>query len=277
MAEDESRAPFATRLAFFDGRAILRLGLWTLAAGVAVALAVLVGSSETGLRRMALAFATVQGVQTSSQERDAGARDNGEMRRLSESLKQITIDRNRMAARLEAIEHHLDDLTGSINRSNMPAPAAEKAPPPAPAETATSPVPAPASTTVASNPAPSANTNSLVPPQKAPVVVTAPDTPPTEPASTAKVEFGVDLGSAQTIDGLRVLWTSAKGRHGALLEGMRPIIAIREGSRPGSMELRLVVGPLPSAALAGRLCVVMTAAGAICQPAVFDGQRLALR
>lgn len=106
--------------------------------------------------------------------------------------------------------------------------------------------------------------------------MTAPEAPPPEPPVT-KVDFGVDLGSAQTVDGLRALWTQVKAKHGTLLEGMRPIVSIRENSKPGSMELRLVVGPIPSAALAARLCVVMNAAGAICQPAVFDGQRLALR
>jgi hypothetical protein len=94
---------------------------------------------------------------------------------------------------------------------------------------------------------------------------------------TAKVDFGVDLGSAPTLEGLRALWLSSKSRHATLLDGLRPIISIREHSKPGSMELRLVAGPIATAALAARLCAVLTTVGAICQPAVFDGQRLALR
>lgn len=283
MAEDETRAPFATRMPFFDGAAFLRLGLWTVAAGVAVTLAVLIGSSDLGLRRIAQTFASIQGMPASPQARDEGPRDvaprdNGEMQRLSESLSQITTDRNRMIARLEAIEHHLDDLTGSINRSAPPARASENIlPPPPPTETATAPVLAASNVPAASNP-PSKVVSVPAPAvQQAPVVAPAQEAPPAETPPTAKVDFGVDLGSAQTVDGLRVLWTAAKGRHGALLEGMRPIIAIRESARPGNMELRLVVGPIPTAALAARLCIVMTAAGAVCQPAVFDGQRLALR
>ena len=279
MAEDETRAPFATRMALFDGAAFLRLGLWTVAAGVAVALAVLIGSSELGLRRIAQTFASIQGMPASPQARDAPPRDNGEMQRLSDSLSQITTDRNRMLARLEAIERHLDDLTGSINRSGAPARASENIPPapPPPAETPTTPVAGPSNPPVALNSASNVASAPAPAVQQAPVVAPAQEAPPADTPPTAKVDFGVDLGSAQTVDGLRVLWTAAKGRHGALLEGMRPIIAIRESSRPGNMELRLVVGPLPSAALAARLCIVMTAAGAICQPAVFDGQRLALR
>ena len=50
-----------------------------------------------------------------------------------------------------------------------------------------------------------------------------------------------------------------------------------EGQKPGAIELRLVVGPLPNASIAARLCAALSAAGQSCQPAVFDGQRLALQ
>jgi len=55
------------------------------------------------------------------------------------------------------------------------------------------------------------------------------------------------------------------------------VIAIREGAKPGSMELRLVAGPLANASIAARLCAALAAAGQSCQPTVFDGQRLALQ
>jgi len=90
-------------------------------------------------------------------------------------------------------------------------------------------------------------------------------------------EFGLDLGSATTVEALRTAWTAALRRHGPLLEGLRPIVQMRERPRPGGMELRLIAGPVPNAAAAARLCVSMTAAGAICAPAVFEGQRLAVR
>jgi hypothetical protein len=41
--------------------------------------------------------------------------------------------------------------------------------------------------------------------------------------------------------------------------------------------LRLVIGPLGNAAAAARLCGKVANAGLSCQPAIFDGQRLALR
>ena len=73
------------------------------------------------------------------------------------------------------------------------------------------------------------------------------------------------------------MWSNLKGTQPAMLEGLRPVIAIREGARPGSMELRLVAGPLANASIAARLCAALAAAGQSCQPTVFDGQRLALQ
>jgi len=62
-----------------------------------------------------------------------------------------------------------------------------------------------------------------------------------------------------------------------VLEGLRPLIMVREGPKPGAIELRLVAGPLANASIAARLCAAFSAAGQTCQPAVFDGQRLALQ
>ena len=270
MAEEELRALNA-RNTHSEGRGLLRLGLWTLAAMIAIATAFLFGTSETGLRRLASAFSNVQALPPQRQV----ARDDVEMQKLSENLRQIDSDRVRMVARLEAIERHLDEITGSINRVNAPPAAAPDNPPAADSSPA----------------APTAGPPAVVPPgaivpatppkqgqaaQPAPAAdVANTETPPS--TSPPKADFGVDLGSAQTVDGLRMLWTQVKAKHGALLEGMRPIIVIREPARAGAMELRLVVGPIPTASLAAKLCIAMNAAGALCQPAVFDGQRLALR
>jgi hypothetical protein len=54
-------------------------------------------------------------------------------------------------------------------------------------------------------------------------------------------------------------------------------MSIREGAKPGMLELRLVAGPLGNAVAAARMCATLTAAGLTCQPAIFDGQRLALK
>jgi len=92
-----------------------------------------------------------------------------------------------------------------------------------------------------------------------------------------KTEFGVDLGTNATIEGLRALWARLKANQPGLLEGLRPVMALREGPRGGAPELRLIAGPLANASVAARLCAALGAAGQACQPAVFDGQRLALQ
>jgi hypothetical protein len=92
-----------------------------------------------------------------------------------------------------------------------------------------------------------------------------------------KTEFGVDLGSAPSMAGLRNLWQSLKDAHGPLFEGLRPVMVLREGTRPGTIELRLVAGPLANAGAAARLCAALSASGLGCQATVFDGQRLALK
>ena len=90
---------------------------------------------------------------------------------------------------------------------------------------------------------------------------------PTAAESVAtKTEFGVDLGGNATIDGLRTLWSNLKTSQPAMLEGLRPVIAIREGQKPGAIELRLVAGPLANASIAARLCAALAAAGQSCQP-----------
>jgi len=96
-------------------------------------------------------------------------------------------------------------------------------------------------------------------------------------AVAIRTDFGVDLGSASSIEGLRQLWASLKANQSSLLEGLRPIMTVRENARPGALELRLVAGPLANAGLAARLCAALSSAGRSCEPAVFDGQRLALR
>jgi hypothetical protein len=77
------------------------------------------------------------------------------------------------------------------------------------------------------------------------------------------------------VEGLRNLWTAIKGTQAPLLEGLRPVVAVRDGAKPG-VELRLVAGPLANAGVAAKLCAALTDAGLTCAPAVFDGQRLAL-
>ncbi|MGH9697159.1 MAG: hypothetical protein ACRD5Z_23650, partial [Bryobacteraceae bacterium] len=91
-----------------------------------------------------------------------------------------------------------------------------------------------------------------------------------------RTEFGIDVGGANSVNGLRALWRGLlKSRSNAALTTLRPIIVIRENSNGLGMQLRLVAGPLTDAAAAAKICAGMLANERPCETAVFDGQRLA--
>ena len=93
-----------------------------------------------------------------------------------------------------------------------------------------------------------------------------------------RTEFGVDLGTANSVNGLRALWRGLlKSRSNALLTALRPIIVIKEATGGLGMQLRLVAGPLNDAGAAARICAVLTENKRPCETAIFDGQRLSLQ
>ena len=97
-------------------------------------------------------------------------------------------------------------------------------------------------------------------------------------AALRRTEFGVDLGSANSVNGLRMLWLGLlKSRTNAPLAALRPIIVVRESAKGLGMQLHLVAGPLNDAGAAARICAVMTENKRSCETAIFDGQRLSLK
>jgi hypothetical protein len=130
----------------------------------------------------------------------------------------------------------------------------------------------------------------LVVPEQPPEIITAapgtialaPATP--DPASgnpsgetpALRTEFGVDLGGASSVDGLRALWRAVLASNGPTLSALRPIIVVKERNGPG-MQLRLVAGPLSDAAAAARICAILAESQRVCETSVFDGQRLAMK
>jgi hypothetical protein len=93
-----------------------------------------------------------------------------------------------------------------------------------------------------------------------------------------RTEFGVDVGGANSLNGLRALWRGLlKSRSNAALATLRPIVVIREGSGGLGMQLRLVAGPLDDAAAAAKICAGLIENERPCETTVFDGQRLAMK
>jgi len=247
---------------------LARLGAWISLATLAVMLVFFVARTETGIRRIAALLGPAEAARTSKAPQLANrpSDQEAEQRRLAEAVRTLTADRDRLAARLTILERNLDEVTGSI----PPAAAASRLPQVPVPGVATSPLPAPAASPAqASQPAPTNQTRIAA-------GHLATGSGPGDSVAT-RTEFGVDIGGNASIEGLRSLWSTLKSGQPALLDGLRPIVAVREGQKPGALELRLIAGPLPNASIAARLCAALSSAGQACQPAVFDGQRLALQ
>jgi hypothetical protein len=88
--------------------------------------------------------------------------------------------------------------------------------------------------------------------------------------------YGADIGSASSIKTLQTRWTGLHSAHPQLFDGLHPSVTLRENARSRRTELRLVIGPLPNAEAAARLCTALAAFKQPCQPTMFDG-RLALQ
>lgn len=295
-------------------RSALKFVAWGSVAASAAAVVILVAQTDAGAQRLARilsgparAAADSRPVEKVNPLAARLAETESQAARLAETVRRLTADRDKVAARLDALESNLD-VTGSVRN---PAPAREPAPASAGANLTASGNPPtgapPAAPAAPANPTvtPPQQVASLPPPVAAevptqrpgaiialpPALLAPPAAPPaaeltnpgavTGPAADSvatKTEFGVDLGGDRTVDALRALWVSLRaGKHAALFAGLRPLVAIRDGGKPNIVELRLVVGPLVNAGAAARLCGTLAAAGLACQPTVFDGQRLALR
>jgi hypothetical protein len=166
-----------------------------------------------------------------------------------------------------------------------PAPTAPAATPPTPA------MPLMAAKSMLAPPDPGAQ--KLIEPEK-PVVAKAEDSPApnamasaaqTQPeasdsaslqAAVQRTEFAVDIGSANSIGGLRALWRGLTKSNPELVE-LHPIIMVKESATGLGMQLRLAAGPLTDAAAAAKICAALIESQRTCETTVFDGQRLAMK
>ncbi|WP_407183084.1 hypothetical protein [Bradyrhizobium centrosematis] len=91
-----------------------------------------------------------------------------------------------------------------------------------------------------------------------------------------QTRFAIDLGGANSIDGLRALWRGVT-KSNPEIATLRPIIMIKEGTSGLGMQLRLGAGPLVNAAAAAKFCATLAENDRHCETTVFDGQRLSMR
>lgn len=266
-----------------DFYALLWLGGWGAAAAIALSALVLTSQTPTANERLRSIFAVNEPAAV-AQMPPRVAQLESETRMLMEQVRTLSADRDRLNGRIALLESSIDDMTGTIKRQAAVTAAAlaAKTAPPAPDSTATKPA-AQASVPAANAPAPPPVVAAVTTEPKADSAPTsAVPLPPgraTQPAVEAEPpassEFGLDLGWASTLDGVRQRWATVKANFGPLLSGMHPLAA--PDRRQGKSGYRLVVGPLPNGPAATGLCAHFNAAHTACRSVKFDGEQIAQR
>jgi hypothetical protein len=88
-----------------------------------------------------------------------------------------------------------------------------------------------------------------------------------------RIEFGIDLGSAPSIDRLKDRWVAMRDLYGATLDKLEPK-AVFGRTRDGAVELRLLAGPFPNAEGAVKACASLQTEKTTCEPRPFEGESL---
>jgi hypothetical protein len=250
---------------------------WGLAAAAALSLAVLTGRDDTTPQWLAGLFAALHSQQSAVRSFDA----EGAARQLAQALRSLADDRDRLATRLNAFEREMRDMNAGIKQQIEAAKAdAIKTAKQAPAWPDSAP---PVPMTLADiavmvkriSPAP-ANAADTTPPPAASSTNTAEPAPPDTTGSVGQ-SYGVDLGTASTIKTLNQRWVSLRTAHPQLFEGAQPVVSVKQNPRTGRTELHLIVGPYANAETAAQFCDFVVPFHVNCQPAMFDGSRLALQ
>jgi hypothetical protein len=259
-----------------DFSALLWLCGWGAATAVALSALAITSQTQTATDRLRSIFA-VREPTAVAQMPPRIAQLELETQMLTEQVRALNADRDRLAGRIALLQSSVDDMTGAIKRqaaataavlaARAAAPASQPQPSIAPAMASATPVTA----------APEAKTDSVItssvplPPERAAAAQASAG--PQAAASTN--EFGLDLGGASTLDGVQQRWTTVKANFGPLLSNLHPLAAPER--RQGKPGYRLVVGPLPNSPAATGLCAHFNAAHTPCRAVKFEGEQIAQR
>jgi hypothetical protein len=246
LAPADLKKPAVTVRVTMQG--LWRLVMWGSTTATAMLIAVLASRSVVGAQRVEVAMTALGGSSVAHAKPGQTARPSdplAESKRLADAVTALAADDDQIKSRLAAVEHDIADVTGSITRQ-VQSVKATTAQPPWPDGP---PVPA-------------------TPAAIAAVIA---------PALLLPMEYGVDIGSALSIQALRARWAGIHAAHPQLFDGLVPTVTLREIPRSNRPELRLVVGPLVSADAATRLCTSLTSYRLFCEPTIFAGQHLALQ
>jgi hypothetical protein len=249
---------------------------WGLAAAAALGVAVLSSRDDATPQKVAALFSSLRW-QSPPVEHSFDA--EAAARQLAQAIRSLAEDRDKLAARLGATEHEMRDMSGAIKQQIEAAKAeairtAKQAPP---WPDSAPPVPmtlADVAVMVKTvSPAPPSATD---PPSATAATTTAEQAPPDTTASLGQA-YGVDLGTASTMKTLHHRWVALRTAHPQLFEGIQPVVSVKQNSRTGRTELHLIVGPYANAETAAQFCDFVVPFHVNCQPAMFDGSRLALQ
>jgi hypothetical protein len=262
----------------FTMEQLWRQVVWGCIAAAALLLAILAGFTEAGAQRVVLVLSSLSSAASTSQHTTqaqapapSAARSPDSdllVRQLTQTVRGLTEDRDRIVKRLAAMERNVDDITGSISQQIE---AAKASNPPA-----VEPWVAIANTALLTTPEATLPAGWEATPQPNPPEPPAAQPPPEPVQEAPSAPYAVEIGSASSIKALHARWVAIRSGHLQLFDGLTPVVAVRENPHSHKTELRLVVGPLANAAAAAQLCASLTALRLSCVPTMFDGRNVAL-
>jgi hypothetical protein len=194
---------------------------WGLAAATALGIAVLGSRDDDAPQRFAALFSSLRSQEQAARSFDAETA----ARQLAQAVRSLADDRDKLATRLNALDHEMRDMSGAIKqqieaakseaiKTAKQAPPWPESAPPVPMTLADVAVmvktvsPAPAG--VAEPPSPSVATSATNTDEHAP-----PDT-----TASLGQAYGADLGTASTMKTLHHRWASLRAAHPQLFEGI---------------------------------------------------------
>jgi hypothetical protein len=243
---------------------------WGLATAAALSVALL--SSRDDMAPQWLA-----GMLSSLHARELGAHSfdaETAARQLAQALRSLADDRDRLAIRLNAVEHEMRDLSGTIklqiDAAKTDAIKTAKQAPPWP--DSAPPVPM-----TLADVAVMVKRISPAPGSAADSATNTAEQALADASGSLGQAYGVDLGTASTIKTLHQRWATLRTAHPQLFEGVQPVVSVKQNARTGRTELHLIVGPYANAESAAQFCDYVVPFHVNCQPAMFDGSRLALQ
>ena len=229
---------------------------WGLAAATALGIAVLGSRDDDAPQKVRgpVFIATLAGT-----GRRADFDAETAARQLAQAVRSLADDRDKLATRLNALDHEMRDMSGAIKqqieaakseaiKTAKQAPPWPESAPPVPMTLADVAVmvktvsPAPAG--AAEPPSPSVATSATNTDEHA-----SPDT-----TASLGQAYGADLGTASTMKTLHHRWASLRAAHPQLFEGIQPVVSVKQNPRTGRTELHLVVGPYANAETAAQFC-----------------------